>query len=149
MVRTIPFYWDRSWSTCAQATPLDSQSYAINGNVEATVKTSTTNTDKADHVHPEDSPQRAPHSSLSLRANIHFATLCWTAILAGWNDASNGPLLPRIQQVYHVCSLVQAGGIALTIVRTGRLCHGVVDICLYDHGKLTTRSSAVGSFVHM
>ncbi|KAG6377549.1 major facilitator superfamily domain-containing protein [Boletus reticuloceps] len=40
--------------------------------------------------------------SLSLRANIHFAALCWAAVLNGWNDGSNGPLLPRIQQVYHV-----------------------------------------------
>ncbi|KAN0084382.1 hypothetical protein V8E55_007886 [Tylopilus felleus] len=39
--------------------------------------------------------------SIPLRSNIHFATLCWAAILNGWNDGSNGPLLPRMQQVYH------------------------------------------------
>lgn len=37
-----------------------------------------------------------------LRARIQFATLCWTLYLAGWNDGSTGPLLPRIQKVYNV-----------------------------------------------
>ncbi|KAF8234579.1 MFS general substrate transporter [Tricholoma matsutake] len=36
------------------------------------------------------------------KARIQFITLCWTLFLAGWNDASTGPLLPRIQEVYHV-----------------------------------------------
>ncbi|RDX45187.1 MFS general substrate transporter [Lentinus brumalis] len=35
-------------------------------------------------------------------ARIQFATLCWTLFLAGWNDGTTGPLLPRIQRVYHV-----------------------------------------------
>lgn len=33
---------------------------------------------------------------------IQFAALCWCLFLTGWNDASTGPLLPRIQDVYHV-----------------------------------------------
>ncbi|KAJ3563562.1 hypothetical protein NP233_g8859 [Leucocoprinus birnbaumii] len=33
---------------------------------------------------------------------IHFAALCWCLFLAGWNDGTTGPLLPRIQEVYHV-----------------------------------------------
>ncbi|KAJ7921499.1 major facilitator superfamily domain-containing protein [Mycena leptocephala] len=33
---------------------------------------------------------------------IQLVTLCWTLFLAGWNDGSLGPLIPRIQQVYHV-----------------------------------------------
>ena len=37
-----------------------------------------------------------------LCAHIQFATLCWTLYLAGWNDATTGPLLPRIQKVYDV-----------------------------------------------
>jgi len=36
------------------------------------------------------------------KARIQFITLCWTLFLAGWNDGSTGPLLPRIQQVYQV-----------------------------------------------
>ncbi|OCH86755.1 MFS general substrate transporter [Obba rivulosa] len=37
-----------------------------------------------------------------LKANLRFATLCWSLFLLGWNDGSTGPLLPRIQSVYHV-----------------------------------------------
>ncbi|KAF8903921.1 MFS general substrate transporter [Gymnopilus junonius] len=35
-------------------------------------------------------------------ARIQFLSLCWTLFLAGWNDGTTGPLLPRIQDVYHV-----------------------------------------------
>ena len=35
-------------------------------------------------------------------ASIHFVTLCWTLFLAGWNDGTTGPLLTRIQDIYHV-----------------------------------------------
>ncbi|OAX42435.1 MFS general substrate transporter [Rhizopogon vinicolor AM-OR11-026] len=35
-----------------------------------------------------------------LLARVQFATLCWTMYLAGWNDGTTGPLLPRIQEVY-------------------------------------------------
>lgn len=38
-----------------------------------------------------------------VRARIQFAALCYTLFLAGWNDGTLGPLLPRIQEVYHVC----------------------------------------------
>ncbi|KAI0763030.1 MFS general substrate transporter [Trametes elegans] len=36
------------------------------------------------------------------KERIQFATLCWTLFLAGWNDGTTGPLLPRMQSVYHV-----------------------------------------------
>ncbi|KAI0676395.1 MFS general substrate transporter [Trametes maxima] len=36
------------------------------------------------------------------KARIQFATLCWSLFMAGWNDGTTGPLLPRIQSVYHV-----------------------------------------------
>ncbi|KAG2124448.1 MFS general substrate transporter [Suillus clintonianus] len=35
-----------------------------------------------------------------LRARVQFATACGSMYLAGWNDGSTGPLLPRIQSVY-------------------------------------------------
>lgn len=34
--------------------------------------------------------------------HIQFLTLCWTLFLAGWNDGTTGPLLPRMQSNYHV-----------------------------------------------
>ncbi|KAG7092620.1 hypothetical protein E1B28_008963 [Marasmius oreades] len=35
-------------------------------------------------------------------ARIQLATLFWTLFVAGWNDGTTGPLLPKVQQVYHV-----------------------------------------------
>ncbi|KAL1744994.1 major facilitator superfamily domain-containing protein [Schizophyllum fasciatum] len=34
--------------------------------------------------------------------HIQFVAACWSMVLAGWNDGTTGPLLPRIQQVYNV-----------------------------------------------
>ncbi|KAJ4491257.1 major facilitator superfamily domain-containing protein [Lentinula edodes] len=36
------------------------------------------------------------------REYIQLAALYWCMFLAGWNDGSTGPLLPRIQEVYNV-----------------------------------------------
>ncbi|EIN13104.1 MFS general substrate transporter [Punctularia strigosozonata HHB-11173 SS5] len=33
---------------------------------------------------------------------MHFAVMCLVMFQNGWNDGSTGPLIPRIQQVYHV-----------------------------------------------
>ena len=47
-----------------------------------------------------------PESSKSAgrKAKIQFFSLCWTLFLTGWSASSTGPLLPRIQSVYHVPS---------------------------------------------
>ncbi|KAL1722942.1 major facilitator superfamily domain-containing protein [Schizophyllum commune] len=34
--------------------------------------------------------------------HLQFFAACWSMVLAGWNDGTTGPLLPRIQQVYDV-----------------------------------------------
>ncbi|KIO25300.1 hypothetical protein M407DRAFT_25416 [Tulasnella calospora MUT 4182] len=36
------------------------------------------------------------------KERVYLAVLCWGAIVAGWNDGTLGPLLPRIQEHYHV-----------------------------------------------
>ena len=33
-----------------------------------------------------------------------FLALCWCLFLGGWNDGSTGPLLPRMQEDYRVCT---------------------------------------------
>ncbi|KDR80389.1 hypothetical protein GALMADRAFT_223273 [Galerina marginata CBS 339.88] len=43
-----------------------------------------------------------PTREQRLLGRVQFVTLCWTLFLAGWNDGTTGPLLPRIQEVYHV-----------------------------------------------
>ncbi|CAL1713982.1 unnamed protein product [Somion occarium] len=46
----------------------------------------------------------APEQSDALRRkkNIQLATLCFCLFVVGWNNGTVGPLLPRIQGVYHV-----------------------------------------------
>ncbi|KAK1225385.1 hypothetical protein PQX77_011675 [Marasmius sp. AFHP31] len=72
---------------------------------------------KLEHRHPQ-SGETVPELGLSLgneprlvekpthaqviQGRLQLATLFWTMFLAGWNDGSTGPLLPRIQAVYHV-----------------------------------------------
>ncbi|KAI0631195.1 MFS general substrate transporter [Trametes polyzona] len=36
------------------------------------------------------------------KAFMQFAALCCSIFVAGWNDGTLGPLLPRLQEVYHV-----------------------------------------------
>ncbi|KAG8938451.1 hypothetical protein FRC00_000131, partial [Tulasnella sp. 408] len=52
---------------------------------------------------PEGQPAPAPEFDMSVRdERIYLATLCYNLFVAGWNDATLGPLLPRIQEHYHV-----------------------------------------------
>lgn len=37
-----------------------------------------------------------------IRGQIQLAALCSSLFLIGWNDGCAGPLLPRIQEAYHV-----------------------------------------------
>lgn len=37
-----------------------------------------------------------------LNERIQLFVLCWTMFLTGYNDGTTGPMLPRIQEVYHV-----------------------------------------------
>ena len=52
-------------------------------------------------------PVGAITSSMRNLARVQFAALCYCLFLAGWNDGTTGPLLPRIQEVYHVSLPVQ------------------------------------------
>jgi hypothetical protein len=45
------------------------------------------------------------------KAHAQFFSLCLAMFLAGWNDGSNGPLIPKIQSVYHVRCLSLIDGI--------------------------------------
>jgi hypothetical protein len=40
-----------------------------------------------------------------LRAGLQLASVCYSMFLAGWNDGTTGPLLPRIQKFYKVCPI--------------------------------------------
>lgn len=43
-----------------------------------------------------------PTPEQNRKRHVHFITLCACFILEGWHDGSLGPLLPRIQQTFHV-----------------------------------------------
>ena len=79
------------------------------------------NTVSSDHV-------SSPHSLVPpvkaqvTKARIQFITLCFNLFLAGWNDGSTGPLLPRIQQVYRVGFTVVSLIFVLACVVSSR-CH--------------------------
>ena len=46
---------------------------------------------------------RAVTKAMQRKAWIQFAALCWSIFICGWNDGTTGPLIPRLQEVYHVC----------------------------------------------
>ncbi|KAG2109890.1 MFS general substrate transporter [Suillus discolor] len=58
--------------------------------------------DKQDYDSESRSVLSARYRTQRTREKIQFVTLCWFVYLEGWNDGSNGPLLPRIQKVYGV-----------------------------------------------
>lgn len=47
-------------------------------------------------------PSEKQSSKYRWYARFHFAAICWCFFLQGWNDGTAGPLLPRMQSVYHV-----------------------------------------------
>ncbi|SJL13468.1 uncharacterized protein ARMOST_16912 [Armillaria ostoyae] len=36
------------------------------------------------------------------QANLQFTAVCWCFFLGGWNDGTTGPLIPVIQESYHI-----------------------------------------------
>ncbi|KAJ7216371.1 MFS general substrate transporter [Mycena pura] len=59
----------------------------------------------------ESSPQSAPETPSRgqiLLCRVQTAVLIWAVFLAGWNDGTLGPLIPKIQEVYHLGYLVVA-----------------------------------------
>jgi hypothetical protein len=59
-------------------------------------------TNNPESVQTEGAVFPARTASHRRRERIHLLALYWTLLLAGWNDASTGPLLPRIQKNYHL-----------------------------------------------
>jgi hypothetical protein len=49
-----------------------------------------------------DETGQATRSKKNSREYVQLSALYWSMFVLGWNDGSTGPLLPRIQEVYHV-----------------------------------------------
>ena len=47
-------------------------------------------------------PSTSTSKIQKIKGRIQFAVLCWSLFQLGWNDGCTGPLLPRIQEEYHV-----------------------------------------------
>ncbi|KAJ7666160.1 MFS general substrate transporter [Mycena polygramma] len=62
----------------------------------------------------DDSQSQIIGSSRShvIRARLQLCAIYFSMFLAGWNDGTNGPLIPRMQRVYHVGFLI----VSLTFV---------------------------------
>jgi hypothetical protein len=61
--------------------------------------------EQADRV-PSPEEAQAIRSRQIGTERLQLFALCWALFLAGFNDASTGPLLPRIQKVYGVCRTI-------------------------------------------
>ena len=48
------------------------------------------------------SPPTEVTASMKRKSWVQFAALCFAIYVAGWGDGTLGPLLPRLQEVYHV-----------------------------------------------
>lgn len=61
------------------------------------------------------------------KPHLQFAACCSSLLLAGWNDGSTGPLLPRIQSHYHVRLLMNSVYVVVDN-ESGRIRCRLVDI---------------------
>ncbi|KAL0570179.1 hypothetical protein V5O48_011784 [Marasmius crinis-equi] len=44
--------------------------------------------------------------SQTIKAHVQMMVLSWTMFLVGWNDGTTGPLLPKMQEVYHTSDTI-------------------------------------------
>ncbi|KAJ6557905.1 major facilitator superfamily domain-containing protein [Mycena capillaripes] len=63
-------------------------------------------TQGSEKFEPPVSPPYQPSQRQILLGRVQTVALCWAVFLAGWNDGTLGPLIPRIQQVYHLGYLI-------------------------------------------
>lgn len=79
------------------------------------------------------------------RANIQYCALCFNLFLAGWNDGTTGPLLPGIQENYHVGSLIISQRLQLTVSIQAWIYHCLADIHLKLHSTVESVNTSTES----
>ncbi|KAG9051448.1 hypothetical protein FS837_006624 [Tulasnella sp. UAMH 9824] len=99
----------------------------------------TTSTALEDHISPSNGPEMTPWQE-----KLYLAACCLCLSVAGWNDGTIGPLLPKIQEYYHIGYTV----VSLLFVTgcTGVLCGATCNVYLSDKlgfGKLITAAAAL------
>ncbi|KAI0350879.1 MFS general substrate transporter [Trametes cingulata] len=73
-------------------------------NVRSIREAPRTSSDRRDNVDSVDSAEAvtAQTPAQERSALVHFFALLWCIFVMGWNDGTTGPMLPRIQENYHV-----------------------------------------------
>ncbi|KAL5634686.1 hypothetical protein ACGC1H_002658 [Rhizoctonia solani] len=63
---------------------------------------------EVDRVESSESPAEATHDDATAhrREMVAMAAVCWTQFMAGWNDGTLGPLIPTIQEHFHIGFMV-------------------------------------------
>lgn len=94
------------------------------------------------NTEPDPSGDLLSTKAKRLRYRLQFGTLCSALFLAGWNDGTTGPLLPRIQEVYHVRfptldSYCHWGHCSKLKFVLGRICGGLFDFRIRCYRKST------------
>ncbi|KAJ7735781.1 MFS general substrate transporter [Mycena metata] len=82
-------------------------------------------------------PAYQPSQQQILLGRVQTLALCWAVFLAGWNDGTLGPLLPRIQEVYHLGYLIVS--LLFVCASIGSITGAVMTISLtqrFGFGKL-------------
>ena len=79
------------------------------------------------------------------REKAVFATMCGSLFLAGWNDGTTGPLLPRIQEVYHVWYKITLTISLLDFFKVGFAVVSLIFItsCVVRHQRAALSSSFI------
>jgi fucose permease len=75
------------------------ENYASSSNPDILESLATSNTENDDARSNPGDPSNSKHRA---RLRAQFLALCFSLFLAGWNDGTIGPLLPRIRQVYEI-----------------------------------------------
>ncbi|KAF5389302.1 hypothetical protein D9757_003451 [Collybiopsis confluens] len=83
-------------------------------------------------------------SAYRSREYLQLGALYWCLFLAGWNDGSTGPLLPRIQEVYHASYIIVS--LIFVFACVGFLCGALLNLPLSQKlgfGKTLVLGSAL------
>ena len=77
--------------------------------------------------------------AMKRKAWLQFSVLCLSIYVSGWNDGALGPLLPRLQDVYHVSICTLAPFLVLMVFRlTGWIRRGLSHLHRQLHCELSS-----------
>ncbi|KAJ7033673.1 MFS general substrate transporter [Mycena alexandri] len=78
--------------------PANNAEFIMMRNLNPSAVSAPGNNDSASHI--------SSAGTHVLRARLQLGAIYWSMFLAGWNDGTSGPLIPRMQRVYHASFLI-------------------------------------------